>query len=111
MRGWRRSFPPLERRSSASPDLVRKPFLQKLQHQHFVAAQGRLGLFPARRALAPGRRHDMPEVVGLEQSRVDVVLAAYGARVAEAFRDRVDRADDVAIGLAAATVSTKKAKT
>src|SRR3954468_17898327 len=78
--------------------LVLEPFLQELQHQHFVPAQGGAALL----AGAPhGRRlgHRFAHPVGIDQRRMHVVLAAHGARVPEALRDRIDRRDDVALRL------------
>src|SRR5678816_2893318 len=68
-----------------------KLFLAELQDRDLVAAQGRaasaLGAL-ARRHLGQG--HRAPLEVGLDQCRVDVVLAAHRARVAEAVGHEVD---------------------
>src|SRR5258706_5123468 len=83
---------------------LRRIFLQKLQYRDLLAPERRGGMLAARllrRRSGRERRGEALEI-GAHQSRVNVVLAAHGARVAEALRHGVDRADHVALGFALA---------
>src|SRR6266852_387952 len=83
---------------------LRRIFLQKLQDRDFLAPERRGGMLAARllrRRSGRERRGEALEI-GAHQSGVNVVLAAHGARVAEALRHGVDRADHVALGFALA---------
>src|SRR5882724_5933479 len=83
---------------------LRRIFLQKLQDRDLLAPERRGGMLAARllrRRSGRERRGEALEI-GAHQSGVNVVLAAHGARVAEALRHGVDRADHVALGFALA---------
>src|SRR6267154_1224641 len=83
---------------------LRRIFLQKLQYRDLLAPERGGGMLAARllrRRNGRERRGEALEI-GAHQSGVNVVLAAHGARVAEALRHGVDRADHVALGFALA---------
>src|SRR4051812_42701441 len=70
--------------------------LEELQYRHLVATQRRRAAAP--RALARalfGERHDAALEIGLDQRRVNVILAAHRARIAQTMRDEIDRVHDV----------------
>src|SRR6267378_6719626 len=78
---------------------LRRVFLQKLQYGDLLAPERGGGMLAARLL---GRRSGRERCgkaleIGAHQSGVNVVLAAHGARVAEALRHGVDRADHVAL--------------
>src|SRR5216117_1863074 len=87
-------------------------FLQELQHRDFVAPQRCGGMLAARRVRqgGGGERRGESLQIRAHQAGVDVVLAAHGARVAEAFRHGVDRADHIALGFALALRRSQRKK-
>src|SRR5258708_4956981 len=83
---------------------LRRIFLQKLQYRDLLAPERGGGMLAARffrRRSGRERRGEALEI-GAHESGVNVVLAAHGARVAEALGHGVDRADHVALGFALA---------
>src|SRR5205809_5191448 len=91
---------------------LRRVFLQELQHRDFVPPERGGGMVAARpvRQGGGGERRGESLQIRAHQAGVDVVLAAHGARVAEAFRHCVDRADHVALGFALALRRSQRKK-